>query len=209
MRTLLLTLLAAALVVPAALAGPKDPTKRHTAADMRTAGAIALKLSDFAAGWKQEKSANSNSGPDCKAQPDESKLIETADVDPTFDSPNKAVTVDSDVSLYRTKAMLLADWNTAQVSLFRACLAELLSKSLGKTATVAVAKRVPVSQHAERTLGFHFEFKASGIVISADLIGFAKGRTEAILSAFGPKGSYKRSDLDPLAAVIARRLAGA
>ena len=209
MRALLPIALAAVLVVPAALAGPKDPTKRHTAADTKTANAIALKLSDFAAGWKQEKSSSNSAGPGCKAQPDESKLIETADVDPTFDSPNGAVTVDSDVSLYKTKAMLLGDWHTAQVSLFRACLAELLSKSLGKTATVAVAKRVPVTQHAERTLGFHFEFKANGVVISADLIGFAKGRTEAILSAFGPKGSYKRSDLNPLAAVIARRLAGA
>ena len=209
MRTLLLTLLAASAVVPVALAGPKDPTKRHTAADTRTASAIALKLSDFAAGWKQEKSSSNSSGPDCTAQPDESKLIETADVDPTFDSPNGAVTVDSDVSLYKTKAMLLADWHTAQVSLFRACLAELLSKSLGKTATVVVATRAPVSQHAERTLGFHFEFKAQGLVITADMIGFAKGRTEAIVSAFGVKGSYKRSDLNPLAAVIARRLAGA
>jgi hypothetical protein len=203
-------LLAAAVAAPAALAGSKDPTKRHTAADTRTAKTIALKLSDFAQGWKQEKSSSGDSGPDCRAQPDESKLIETADVDPTFDSPNGgAVTVDSDVSLYKTKAMALADWRTAKLPLLRACLAELLSKTLGKTATVAVAKQVPVTVHAERKLGLHFEFNANGVAITTDLIALGKGRTTVLLTALGVKGSYQRQALDPFADVIARRLARA
>jgi hypothetical protein len=207
-RTLALALLAVAVAVPVAFAGPKDPTKRHTAADMRIAKSIALRLSDFGAGWKPAKSSGGN-GPDCSAQPNESSLIETADVDPTFGSPNGGVTVDSDVSLFRTKAMALTDWRSAQLARLRACLAELLTKSLGKTARVAVATRVPVSVKAERKVGFHFEFRANGLAVTTDVIGLGKGRTTVLLTALGLKGSYKRATLDPLAAVIARRLARA
>jgi hypothetical protein len=206
-RPLAIVLLAAAVAVPVALAGPKDPTKRHTAADTRVARSIALRLGDFGAGWKQVKAADGNAAPDCRAHPNESKLIETADVDPTFDSPNGgAVTVDSDVSFFKTKAMALADWRTARLSLLRTCLAELLTKSLGKTAKVAVARNVPVKARAERTLGFHFEFTANGITVTTDVIGLGKNRTTVMLTVLGLKGSYNRAALDPLAALVAKRL---
>lgn len=209
MRALLLILAAAVVAVPAALAGPKDPTKQHTAADTKTATSLALKRADFQAGWKQEKSS-SNSGPDCTAQPDESKLIETADVDPTFDSPNGgAVTVDSEVTLFKTKAMALADWRTGRLALLKTCLGELLSKALGKRATVTVAQQASVPAKAERTLGFHFEVKAKGIALTVDLMGLGRGRTTVLLTAIGAKGSYQRAALNPLAAVLARRLAQA
>jgi hypothetical protein len=205
-RTLLLAALAAAVAVPAALAGPKDPTKRHTAADTRIAKAVALRLSDFRPGWKQEKADNS-SGPDCSLQPDQSKLIETADVDPTFDSPNGGVVViDSEVTLYRTSAMALADWKSAPLPVLRACFAEFLKTQSGAKTTVS-ASRVHVAANAERTVGYHFELGVKGNVLALDLIALQRGRTEVFLSAFGPKGSYSRSLLDPLARLLAARLA--
>jgi hypothetical protein len=210
-RAFVLALAAAAgaITVATALAGPKDPTKRHTAADTRIAKSIALKRTDLGAGWT-ETSSGSSGGPDCKAQPDESKLIETADVDPTFDSPNGgAATVDSDVTLYKTPAMALVDWRTAKISILRACLAELLGKELGKKAAIVSARTVHVSLKAPRTLGLHFEFRVKAVDVSVDAIGLLKGRTEVILTAIGVKGSYTRAQLNPLAAVLARRLAKA
>ena len=208
MKGVVLVMLAVAVAFPPlALAGSKDPTKRHTPADMRLARSIALTRADLASGWTQEKSASSSGGDaDCSAQPDESKLIETGSVDPTFDSA-KGVTVDSEVDVYRTKAMALADWGTAQLGLLRSCLAELFAKTTGtKVAVTAVAKVVPV--HAERALAFRFELSAKGgIPYDLDLVAVGKGRTTVLLSAAGPKGSYTGSLLAPLARLLAQRLA--
>ena len=208
MRGVSVVVLAVAVAFPPlALAGTKDPTKRHTAADMRLARSIALTRADFAAGWTREKSAGPSGGDaNCSVQPDESKLIETGSVDPSFDS-SRGVTVDSEVDVYQTKAMALADWRTAQLRSLRRCLAELFAKTTGTKVTVtALAKPVPV--HAERALAFGFELSAKGgIPYDIDLVAVGKGRTTVLLSAAGPKGSYSASLLAPLARVLAQRLA--
>ena len=155
----LVLLAAAAAVVPAlALAGPKDPTKRHTA-------------------------------------------------DPTFDAHGGAVTLDSEVDLYATKAMALADWRTANLRLLRSCLAEIFAKTTGVHVTVTAATR-PVPVRAERALAFRFELTASGgVPYDIDLIALGKGRTTVLLSVDGPKGSYTGSLLTPVARLLAQRLA--
>lgn len=208
MKGVVFVLLAVASAVPAvALAGPKDPTKRHTAADMRLAHSIVLRRSDFAAGWTQETSSRAGDS-DCSAQPDESKLIETGSVDPSFASPRGgALTVDSEVDVYRTEAMALADWRTANLRGLRSCLAEVFAKTTGtRVAITAAAEPVPV--HAERALAFRFELTAnSGFAYDIDLIALGKGRTTVLLSADGPKGSYTTSFLTPFARLLAQRLA--
>ena len=205
----MLVLLVLAAALPAlAVAGPKDPTKRHTAADMRLARTIVLRQADFPAGWTQEKGSGASGDADCAAQPDESKLIETGSVDPTFDSPNGgAVTVDSEVDVYQTKAMALADWRTADLRLLRSCLAELFAKTTGtKVAVSATVEPVPV--HAERALAYRFELTAKGgIPYDIDLIALGRGRTTVLLSADGPKGSYRSSLLTRFARLLAQRLA--
>jgi hypothetical protein len=209
-RGVLLVLLVLAAACPAAaFAHSKEPTKRHTAADMRLARSIALTRADFAAGWTQEASSSSSGGDaDCSAQPDESKLIETGSVDPTFDSPNGgAATVDSEVDVYQTKAMALADWRTAQLRTLRSCLAELFAKTTATKVTVTAVTR-PAPVHAERALAFSFELTAKGgTPYDIDLVAVGKGRTTVLLSAAGPKGSYARSLLTPLARLLAQRLA--
>jgi hypothetical protein len=205
-----LVLLALAVAAPAfAASGSKEPTKRHTAADMKLARSIALRRADFVAGWTQEKTSSSGGGnADCSAYPDESKLIETGSVDPSFDSPNGgAVTVDSEVDVYATKAMALAEWRNGKLSVLRTCFAELLTKTTGKHVVVkATVQAVPV--HAERALAFRFELKANGgLPYDIDLIALGKGRATVLLSAAGPRGSYTGSLLPPLARLIAQRLA--
>jgi hypothetical protein len=208
MKGVALVVLAVAAAFPAlAFAGPKDPTKHHTAADMRLARAIALQRGDLAAGWTQEKSTSSSGDADCSAVPDESKLIETGRVDPTFDAHGGAVTLDSEVDVYATKAMALADWRSANLRLLRSCLAEVFAKTTGTQATVTASPR-PVPVHAERALAFRFELAVSGgVPYDIDLVALGKGRTTVLLSADGPKGSYRSSLLTPLARLLAQRLA--
>lgn len=201
-------LLALAAAFPGlALAGPKDPTKRHTAADMALARSIALRRADLAAGWTQEPSTSVSGDTECAAQPDESKLIETGSVNPTFDTHGGAVTLDSEVDVYATKAMALAEWRTANLRLLRSCLAGVFVKTTGTHVTVNAAAR-PVPVHAERALAFRFELTArGGVPYEIDLIAFGKGRATVLLSLDGPKGSYKSSLLTPLARLLAQRLA--
>jgi hypothetical protein len=200
-------LLAVAAAAPAvALAGAKDPTKRHTAADMRLARSVALQRADFAAGWTQEKGSGAANG-DCSALPDESKLIETGSVDPTFASPNGgAVTVDSEVDVYATKAMALADWRVANLQLLRRCLAELFAKTSGAQVTVT-ASAVAAPARAERVRAFRFELKASGIAFDIDLVALGKGRATVLLTVAGPRGSQRSSLVAPFARLLAQRLA--
>jgi len=201
-------LLALVLAAPAfALARSKGPTKRHTAADMRLARSIALRRADLAAGWTQEKSTSSTGGFDCSAMPDESKLIETGSVAPIFDTHGGAVTLDSEVDVYATKAMALVDWRSANAGLLRSCLAELFGKTTGTQVTVTAAAR-PAPVRAERALAFRFELTASGgVPYQIDLVALGKGRTTVLLSVDGPKGSYASSLLAPFARLLAQRLA--
>jgi hypothetical protein len=190
-----------------ALAGPTDPTARHNAADMRLARSIALTRADLAAGWAEEKgNGGASSDADCSAYPDESKLIQTGSVDPTFDSPRGgAASVDSEVDVYETTAMALVDWRNVNLRRLRTCITELLVKMTGVKVTItAAAKPVPV--HAERTLAFSFELTGKGAVpYDIDVVALGKGRTSVLLSAAGPKGSYDRSLLTPLARLLAQR----
>lgn len=209
MKGVALALVALAVAASAfAAGGSKEPTKRHTAADMRLARSIALRRADFVAGWTQEQTSSSGGGnADCSAYPDESKLIETGSVDPSFDSPNGgAVTVDSEVDVYATKAMALAEWRNGKLSVLRMCFAELLTKTTGKHVVVtATVQAVPV--HAERALAYRFEATWNGVAFDIDLVAVGKGRTTVLLSAAGPKGSHSRSLLAPFARVLAQRLA--
>jgi hypothetical protein len=182
---------------------PKDPTLHAVAADVKTANAIGLRLSDFVAGWKHIKADTSSST--CKAEPDESKLLETADVDPTFQSANGAVQVDSEVMIFKTSAMALTDWRFATAAIGQACLAEIA----GKGAKVTVTAMRPTVK-AQRTKGFHITavLPANGGTITGDIIAMGKGRTTAVVSAVGPKGAYNANALAPLISKLAARLAG-
>ena len=106
---------------------------------MRLARSIALRHADVAAGWTQRRSSGAGNA-DCSAVPDESKLIETGSVDPSFASPSGgALTVDSEVDVYETKAMALADRRVANLRLLRRCVAELFAKTSGAQVTVTAA----------------------------------------------------------------------
>ena len=206
-----LTAWVVALVLPAAaLAGdPNDPTKRHTAADMRTAAQIALRKADFVAGWKRVKTDNSNNDV-CTGEPNESKLVETADVDPTFESSNGAVDIDSEVQIFETARMAGIDWSYGTVPRLRTCAEDELTRQLGKGTTFTLTQVKAPTIGGVRTKSFHLVIhaKVNGrkVVVTSDLIALNRGRVTVMLTVIGPQGTYRRAQVAPFAAVLARRL---
>ncbi|MES1248131.1 MAG: hypothetical protein ABUS54_10705 [Actinomycetota bacterium] len=201
----------AALVLPAAAlaADPYQPAKRHTPADTAVATRIGLVRSDFVAGWKQVKSDSSDKDV-CKGEPDESKLVETADVDPTFESSDGSVDVDSEVQIFKTAAMSRTDWSYATVARLRTCAKDEFVRQLGpKTTFTLDAVQAPVFKGLETNafhLVVHATVKGQKVVVVSDLISLHKGRISVMLSAIGPQGSYQAAALQPLARVLAARL---
>lgn len=202
-------LAAVAAVALALAANPKDPTKRFTAADTRLATAIALRQSDLPAGWKRIKSDTSTGT--CRAQPDESKLIETADVDPTFESPNQAIDIDSEVQIFATTAMARTDWSYATLKMIHSCSREELAKALGPAAKMTVTEVAPPNLGAERAKAFHMAVSATvkgrHVEFESGLVAIGKGRVDVILTWFAPKGLLEPTAATPLLRVLSSRLA--
>jgi len=197
----------AALVVAV---NPKDPQKRHTAADTSTARAIALRLPDLPAGWKRVKSDNSSDT--CAAQPDESRLVETADVDPTFDSPAGAVIeVDSEVQLFATAAQARHDWGWATAAALRSCAQEEIGRQFGGRVKVALTAFAPPKVAVEREKGFRMtiDVTAQGrrVTANASLIALGRGRTSVFFTIFELRGFTLRPSVTRgLVVALARRL---
>src|SRR5690242_12185991 len=95
---------AATLLIAAGAAArdPKEPRQQHTRADTARARTIGLVLSDFAAGWTKEPPTKTS--PPCSAEPDESNLVQTARIDPTFLWRDKITQIGSEVDTFRTAA---------------------------------------------------------------------------------------------------------
>src|SRR5260370_12811204 len=98
----------------------RDPQQRHTAADMKRAGALALRRTDLAAGWKTDKPQKPS--PPCTAGPDESKLVQTARIDPSFTWKDGVTNVGSEVDIFRSAPEALQDWRLSKLDLSSTCL---------------------------------------------------------------------------------------
>src|SRR6478672_5192283 len=111
------------LALPAAAASPKDPQQRHTAADTRLAKSIGLNLADLAAGWRADKPTSLGSDPTCRSQPDESALVQTARVDPSFTYQDGVTNVGSEVDVFRSAREARTDWRLTTLAAIKDCLA--------------------------------------------------------------------------------------
>src|SRR5258707_1778129 len=99
----------------AARAPSRDPQQRHTAADMKRAAALALRRTDLAAGWKADKPQKPS--PPCTAGPDESKLVQTARIDPSFTWKDGVTNVGSEVDIFRSAPEARQDWRLSTLGL--------------------------------------------------------------------------------------------
>ena len=201
--------LALVLAGPAAARDPKLPQKRTVAADVKTAKAIGLAASDFATGWKAVPTPGST--PPCSVEPDESKLVQTAGIDPTFAFKNTPVQVGSEVDIFRSQAQAKLDWRLSTLKLVKLCLLESARLGLGKSARVQVASAValPGPKLGERSLHYRIVISAKGknaVPIVAELIGVGVGRISVVLHAFSIGAPLPAAGLSALTSTLAKRL---
>jgi hypothetical protein len=197
---------------------PKDPQQRHTAADTKLAKSIALKRSDLASGWTA--SPNDKPAPPCSTEPDESQLVQTARIDPTFVWQDGATTVGSEIDIFRTTAQAQRDWKLSTLKLMRDCLLESARKQFAKQhviVNVAAADSLATPKLGERSLHYRLLFilsrkqngKTQVAQFVTELIGLGIGRTSVVVHASSPGQPLPSSGLVALARKLAKRLVAA
>jgi hypothetical protein len=210
---LALALLTAALLVPAfalaATVDPKAPRQRYVAADMKKAAKLALRRTDLAAGWKVDPPPKAE--PYCTAGPDESSLVQTAKVDPSFTWKDGVTNVGSEVDIFRTAAEARKDWRLSTLALVRACLLQSARSGVGKTITVSMisARELAPPKSAER--GLHFRFvlalhSKQTAQLVADVVALGRGRTTVVLHTLTVRSPLPSAVLGTLVRVLADRL---
>jgi hypothetical protein len=208
-----LVALAAAAGAAAGAAGrdPRAPQQRHTARDTTFAKSIALRRSDLPAGWKAAPATKP--APPCSVEPDESKLVQTAQIDPTFVWKDGITTVGSEVDVFRTAAQAQTDWRLSTLALMRACLLETLRHAVGKQGRVTVvsAKALTPPKLGRRSLDYRLTFVLNGNAsraLVAEIVGMNVGRTSVVLHALSVGGPLPAKDVRVLGSRLAARLAG-
>jgi hypothetical protein len=205
-----LLLAALALAGPAAARDPKDPQQRHTAADTKLANTLALHQKDLAAGWALAKPTPDP--PPCKTEPDESNLVQTARIDPTFIWKDGITTLGTEVDIFKTAAMAKRDWALSTLKLFQSCLLQSARDQLPHFKVMLVSsKQLPrPSAVAERSLHFRLVFDiingGKKVPIVSDVIALGRGRETVVMHSFSPQTALPSSAVTQLVQILANRL---
>ncbi len=210
--------LIAVLGAAAALAGtawsavdPRDPQQRHTAADTKLAQTLALRGTDLAAGWKAEKQ-QTGSGPACVGEPDESALVQTAKIDPSFVWRDNLTRLGSQVDVFQTAAMARRDWALSTLKLSTSCLLQDASAEFGTSVHVTLVSSQALAPpgHAERSLHYRIVLAVRStqtVRLVTDVVALGRGRiTVALHSLTLTTTPLPASGLAQLAAKLAGRL---
>jgi opacity protein-like surface antigen len=200
------------LVLPAAAAAavdPRAPRQQHTAADTKRAKAIVLRLGDLAAGWKLDPPAKPS--PPCTARPDESHLVQTAKVDPSFTWKDGVTNVGSEVDVFRTAAEARADWRASTRSLLATCLLQSARTGVGKTVRVTLvsAHTLAAPKGVERSLHYQFVFArrtTQTVKLVVDVVAIGRGRVNAVLHSVTVRTPLPAAVVRALTGVLAARL---
>jgi hypothetical protein len=212
MRVLLcvsLVALAVSSVAAAASVDPRAPRQAHTAADMKRARALVLRRSDLAAGWKLDPPAKSN--PPCTAGPDESKLVQTAKIDPSFTWKDGVTNIGSEADIFKTAADARTDWRASTRSLLETCLLQSARAGAGKKANVRIVstsmltapKGAERSLHYRFVLGFRTKNSANLVV---DVVALGRGPVTIVLHTLTVRTPLPAATLGALTGVLASRL---
>jgi hypothetical protein len=212
MRVIVLLLVVAIAVPAVALAAavdPKAPRQRHVAADMTKAAKLTLRRSDLAAGWKADPPAKAE--PYCTAGPDESSLVQTAKVDPSFTWKDNVTNVGSEVDMFRTAAEARKDWRLSTLALVKTCLLQSARGGVGKTVKVGIvsARELVPPKGVERSLHFRFVFELRSkqtARLVADVLALGSGRTTVVLHTLTVQTPLPSAVVNALVKVLAGRL---
>jgi hypothetical protein len=209
MRAAAIALGALVFALPAGATNPKEPQQRHTAADTRLAKSIALTRADLAIGWHADTTANNSNDVSCTSQPDESSLVQTAMVDPSFTYRDGVSSVGSQVDVFRSAREARLDWKLSTLRTTKECLAEELQTGAKTRVTVSSFASLPISKLSERTLHFRFTMvihAAKPVTVVADIIAIGKGRVTTVFHALTLAVPLPSRDLTIFAGVLASRL---
>jgi hypothetical protein len=199
------------LALPAAAANPKDPQQRHTAGDTRLAKSIGLNLADLAAGWHADKATSPGSDATCKSQPDESALVQTALVDPSFTYQDGITNVGSEVDVFRSAGEARTDWRLSTLAALKDCFASALALGAKLRVTVSSFKQLPIANLSERTLHYRIAMVLHGaqpVTLVADLVAIGKGRVTTVLHSITLAKPLPASLTLYLTKILAGRLNG-
>jgi hypothetical protein len=207
-----LVLAALALAASATAArDPKDPQQKHTAADTKLANSLALRASDLAAGWRAAPPHPKS--PPCTTEPNESKLVQTARIDPTFIWRDGVTSLGSEVDIFKTAAQAKTDWRLSTLTLFRACLLENARAQLGKTFSVQIASAKSLSSPArlaDRELHYQIVFAVkrgkTPVSLVSDVYALGKGRITIVMHSFSVRMPLPSSALNALLQTLSGRL---
>jgi hypothetical protein len=190
---------------------PKDPQQKHTAADTKLANSLALRAGDLAAGWKAAPPHPDS--PPCTTGPNESKLVQTAKIDPTFIWKDGVTSLGSEVDIFKTQAQAKADWRLSTLKLFRACLLENARSQLGKTFNVQIASAKSLSSPArlaDRQLHYQIVFAikrgSTPLSLVSDVYALGKGRITIVMHSFSVRTPLPSSALKALLQTLSGRL---
>jgi hypothetical protein len=210
MRATVAVLLGALVfALPAGATNPKDPQQRHTVADTRLAKSIALKRADLAAGWHADTTASGSNDASCKSEPDESSLVQTAMVDPSFTYRDGVTNIGSQVDVFRSAREARLDWKLSTLRTTKECLADALQTGAKTRVTVSSFASLPIAKLSERTLHYRFTVvihTAQPVTVVADLIAIGKGRVTTVLHALTLARPLPSTDLMIFAGALAGRL---
>ena len=207
-------LVAAAAAVPAALASGGEPQKRLTKAGQAKARAIALRQSDFPAGWVGKPNTNtSQDSPRCSTyNPDQSDLIEIGDVDsPAFTRADGSF-ASSSVGVFKTRAMARTGYARVARPQLASCFGELFEKGAAP-ATVQLVKVGPLGfrRLGDRSNAYRLTanvtLQAVTIPVAIDIVIFNRGRVDVATIFLGIRSPLPAGFEQSLMARMAARAA--
>ena len=195
-------------VAASASAHSRNPVQRYTAADTKRAQALALKRSDLAAGWKADKPTQPTP---CTAGPDESNLVQTARIDPSFTWKDHFTNVGSEVDIFRSAREAGKDWNFTTVGLMGTCLLQSARRGVGKHIRVTLdsSKRLAPPKDVERALHYRFTFtlhSTPAVPLVADVVALGRGRVTTVLHTLTVGRPLPAAAVNVLVGVLADRL---
>ena len=209
MRAATILLGALVLALPAGAADPRGPQQRHTAADTRLAKSIALTLHDLPGDWRAAGGSTSFDTPACPSRPDESGLVQTALIDPSFFWRDGASNLGSEVAVFRSAREARLDWRLSTLRALTDCVGSALQLGARVRVTLRTASELRIANLSERTAHDRLTFvihRAKPITAVIDVIAVGKGRVTTVLHSFTADKPILGVGLVVFARVVANRL---
>ena len=220
-RLALLSVVTLAVVPAASARDPHSETLRPVAADAAVARTLLLGRANVPAVFKDkgvDRSDNSNAN--CSSfNPDLHKYVETADVSghdfERSDTTGYAL-VSSGATVFRSRADALGDWNDSFANpKVRACIAELLRKGAGASATLTQLRVTPIDLHVAGMTMKVWDatalVNAHGRSVPFELVvgGYLRGRAVSALLMLSVAGSITEELSSQFSASMSASLARA